>query len=150
MKETYNLSELSVMCDLSTRTLRNYLNQGLLKGNKIDGVWTFTLEDIEQFLKEPFVKESIRIKRNSRVLYFLSDRNRKNDQTCTIIDRQVSLSKGNELSDFFCRQMSEAEGVEFSYDFANGSCRIILIGDHDQITRIMKAYYDSQSGLQAE
>ncbi|MBQ3295848.1 MAG: helix-turn-helix domain-containing protein [Erysipelotrichaceae bacterium] len=144
MKETYNLNEISVMCDLSTRTLRNYLNQGLLKGNKIDGAWAFTLQDIEQFLKEPFVKESIRIKRNSKVLYFLADRDRKNDQSCTIIDRKVTVTQGNELSDFFCELMKEAEGVEFSYDYSKGNCRIILTGDHDQIRKIMKAYYDSR------
>ena len=32
MDGTYNLNELSLMSGFTTRTLRTYLNQGLLKG----------------------------------------------------------------------------------------------------------------------
>ena len=144
MKEAYNLNEIAMMCDLSTRTLRNYLNQGFLKGNKIDGTWTFTIEDIEQFLSEPFVKESIRIKRNSRVMDFLAERNKEDDQICVVLDRTLSVKKGNELSAFFCEQMKDVSGVEFSYDYSKGKCRIILCGQHDQVEKIMKAYYENK------
>ena len=144
MKETYNLNEIAMMCDLSTRTLRNYLNQGFLKGNKIDGIWTFTIEDIEQFLSEPFVKESIRIKRNSRVMDFLAERNKEDDQICVVLDRTLSVKKGNELSAFFCEQMKDVSGVEFSYDYSKGKCRIILCGKDDQVEKIMKAYYENK------
>ena len=144
MKEAYNLNEIAMMCDLSTRTLRNYLNQGFLKGNKIDGTWTFTIEDIEQFLSEPFVKESIRIKRNSRVMDFLAERNKEDDQICVVLDRTLSVKKGNELSAFFCEQMKDVPGVEFSYDYSKGTFRIILCGKDDQVEKIMKAYYENK------
>ena len=35
--ETYNLNDLAMMTGFTTRTLRNYLNQGLLEGEKEPG-----------------------------------------------------------------------------------------------------------------
>ena len=36
--EKYNLNDLAMMTGFTTRTLRNYLNQGLLEGEKENGV----------------------------------------------------------------------------------------------------------------
>ena len=65
--EKYNLNDLAMMTGFTTRTLRNYLNQGLLEGEKENGVWQFTPEQLDRFFSEPFVKEGLRIKRSSAV-----------------------------------------------------------------------------------
>jgi DNA-binding transcriptional MerR regulator len=49
MKEFFTIDDLSTITMLSTRTLRNYITQGFLDGEKIDGAWRFTSEDIETF-----------------------------------------------------------------------------------------------------
>ena len=43
----YNLNEVAMITGLTTRTLRNYLKLCLLKGEKIDGNWSFTEEELD-------------------------------------------------------------------------------------------------------
>ena len=142
MDGRYNLNDLAMMTGFTTRTLRNYMNQGLLGGEKINGVWQFTAEDVEKFFAEPFVKEGIRIKRSGVVFDFLADRRRKNGRTCVILDIPASMKKGNEISAFFCDRMNEAEDVVFTFDWDKGMCRVILSGAAEQIEKIMKAYHE--------
>lgn len=46
MEKNYTLNELAMITGLTTRTLRNYLKMNILNGEKIDGIWTFTEEDL--------------------------------------------------------------------------------------------------------
>ena len=144
MNGIYNLNELAMMTGFTTRTLRNYLTQGLLKGAKNNGTWQFTAEDVEDFFNEPFVKESLRIKRNSNVYDFLADMRKKTARTCVILDIPATLSKGNAISAFFCEQMNNASDVVFTYDWNKGNSRVILSGAEDQIAKMLKAYYDNR------
>ena len=98
----YNLNEVAMMSGLTTRTLRNYLTQGILKGNKIDGVWRFTFEELEDFFADPYAKEGMRIKRSSAVFDFLADRKKKEGRTCVVLDKPVSRKEGDRISAFFC------------------------------------------------
>ena len=141
MDRTYDLNELAMMSGLTTRTLRNYLNMGLLEGNKVNGVWQFTVEDIERFFAEPFVKEGMRSKRSSVVFDFLADRKKKDARTCVILDRPASVGEGSNLSAFFCKQMETARDVQFNYLWDNGHIRVILSGAEKEVGRILQAYY---------
>lgn len=145
MEGYYNLNELSLMSGFTTRTLRNYLNQGLLKGEKTDGAWRFCAEEVDRFFSEPFVKEGLRIKQSAVVFDFLADRNRKSGRACVMLDLPASLSAGRSISDLFCEQMSRAADVVFKFDWDNGVCRVILSGAEDQVAAIMKAFYDAKS-----
>ncbi len=142
--KTYDLNEVATMSGLSTRTLRNYLSQGFLKGDKTDGTWRFTVEDIERFFAEPFVKESLRIKRTAAVFDFLADRKKETEQTCVILDIPSSLKKGNEIAEFFCRQIENVSGIDFRYDRDGGCGRIILYGAAESVATLMKAYYSTE------
>ena len=144
MNGIYNLNELAMMTGFTTRTLRNYLTQGLLKGAKNNGAWQFTAEDVEDFFNQPFVKESLRIKRNSIVYDFLADYRKKTARTCAVLDIPASMIKGNKISAFFCEQMKNASDTVFTYDWSKGCCRVILSGAEDQIAAILKAYYDQR------
>ena len=141
MDRTYSLNDLAEMTGFTTRTLRNYLNQGLLKGEKQNGVWQFTAEDIDRFFREPFVKEGLRIKRSSQVFDFMAERKRKDARTCVILDLPASLTKANAISAFFCEKVDEAEDARFTFDFAGGYCRVILTGAAEPVAEIVKAYY---------
>ncbi len=146
MDGKYNLNDLALMTGFTTRTLRNYLNQGLLNGEKTDGMWQFSAEDVDRFFSEPFVKEGLRIKRSSLVFDFMSDRNKKQARSCVILDVPASRKKGDEISSFFCDRMSEASDVRFTYGWDNGLCRVILAGAAGSVEAIVKAYYDMAFG----
>ena len=141
MDRNYNLNEIAMMTGFSTRTLRNYLNQGLLKGEKVDGVWQFTAEEIDRFFAEPFVKEGLRIKRNGIVFDFLADRSKKAKRACMILDIPVSLKESKTLSDFFCKQMETVSDAVFTFDWSDGNARIILSGAEKSVAKIMEAYH---------
>ena len=141
MDKKYNLNDLALMTGFTTRTLRNYLNQGILNGEKANGMWQFTAEEIERFFQEPFVKEGLRIKRSSAVFDFLADRNKKQERSCMILDIPASAKKGNDISKFFCDKMNDVEDVVFNYGWDNGICRVILSGAADPVANILKAYY---------
>ena len=47
-ERTYDLNELAQMTGFTTRTLRTYLKQGLLHGEKVGGVWRFTPEELDK------------------------------------------------------------------------------------------------------
>lgn len=144
MDGKYNLNDLAMMTGFTTRTLRNYLNQGLLRGEKTNGVWQFTAEELDRFFREPFVKEGLRIKRNSAVFDFMADRHKKAARSCVILDIPATVKKGNEISAFFCDRMNSAVDATFSYGWDSGLCRVILTGAADSLEEIMKAYYGTE------
>ena len=98
--ESYNIKELAMMTDLTTRTLRNYLRSGLLNGDKIDGMWQFTAENISDFISNPIVKPSIQAKNKAIVFDFLADDHKKEDSICTILDLHVSAAEADKISAF--------------------------------------------------
>ena len=142
--ETYNLNDLAMMTGFTTRTLRNYLNQGLLEGEKENGVWQFTPEQLDRFFSEPFVKEGLRIKRSSAVFDFLAEKDRKAARTCVVLDFPADRRKGDVISAFFCRELQKASDLSFSYGWDKGFARVILTGAADAVEKILKAYYSME------
>jgi len=140
MEEKYSLNDLALMTGFTTRTLRNYLNQGLLNGEKHNGMWRFTAAEIDRFLREPFVKEGLRIKHNSTIFDFVANRNKTQERSCVILDIPASVKKGEKISEFFCNKMEDVKDVIFRYDWNNGICRIILSGAAGPVAEIMKVY----------
>lgn len=47
LQKLYSVEEIAQMTSVTTRTIRNYLRNGILKGRKIGGQWRFSLEDID-------------------------------------------------------------------------------------------------------
>ena len=143
MENTYTLNDLAMMTGFTTRTLRNYLAQGFLHGEKENGVWQFTLKEVDAFFSEPFVKEGLRIKRNSVVFDFLANRGKKGNRACVILDIPVSVEKGNAVAAFFCEQMKNAHDAVFTFDWDRGNARVILSGAEDQVMKITEAYREA-------
>lgn len=72
-EKTYSLHDMAEFTGLTERTLRNYLNQGLLRGEKRDGAWRFTAQQLAELLRNPTVRPSIQAKAASYVYDFLLD-----------------------------------------------------------------------------
>ena len=140
MDGNYSLNDLALMTGFTTRTLRNYLNNGLLNGEKKDGMWRFTAEEIDRFFGAPFVKEGLQIKRSSVVFDFMAQKSKKQERSCVILDIPASVKKGNAISAFFCDRISHSEDIVFNYGWDNGICRVILSGAADSVAQIMQAY----------
>lgn len=63
----YVINQVVMFTGLTDRTIRNYISSGILQGEKINGVWCFTPEQVEAFISHPSVRPSILAKNNGLV-----------------------------------------------------------------------------------
>ena len=138
----YTLGHISQFTGLTDRTLRNYLTMGLLKGEKINGIWHFTSEEVEDFISNPTVKPSILAKNNAIVYDFMLDDDKNTDECCILLD----LPKDNrkEIIEFFCYSINNGEfqNLKFSlYAPEKKPIRIILKGDTLQVLKLVNSFY---------
>ncbi|MBQ3559672.1 MAG: helix-turn-helix domain-containing protein [Agathobacter sp.] len=82
----YVINHVVMFTGLTDRTIRNYISSGILQGEKINGLWHFTPEQVEEFVSHPAVRPSILAKNNGIVYYFLLDDKKKNSEICLILD----------------------------------------------------------------
>ena len=139
----YTMNNIAMMTGFTTRTLRNYLRQGLLQGEKVDGVWRFTEEEYEAFLTHPAVKPGIRAKQNAIVNDFLLLNAKKENRTCVILDICTEREDAKRAAEFFCERIKEQEDEElqFGMEWHKKNMRIILSGSETAVKEIMKCYY---------
>ena len=52
MNEYYTINDIATMTGLTTRTVRNYIKLGLLDGEKMDGIWQFSIEAVSAFMAD--------------------------------------------------------------------------------------------------
>lgn len=133
----YTIGDLVVMTGLTDRTIRSYIASGILQGDKQDGRWRFTVEQVESFLLHPAVRPSILAKQNAEVYDFLLDRKKTSRKACIILD--LPDSDPEKVSQYFCRRITEGEGrdLRFFFDRNHGIPRVILRGDPNDLLRLM-------------
>ena len=142
MSKRFNLNQLAEITGFTTRTLRNYLRQGLLEGEKIDGNWSFTEEELGSFLSDSFVKQALESKRNAIVHDFLADTDKKQNSICLILDCPVSNEEAMENADFFCKMINEkVSDVQFVFRNERHMARYILRGSEDSVLSLVKEFY---------
>ena len=144
MNEYYTINDVAAMTGLTTRTVRNYIKLGMLDGEKVNGVWKFTSENLSAFLADKNVQPSIQAKRNGVVFDFLANKHKKVNEICTILDFPVSEEEAMEISGFFCKEANAPDvyNMSFNFSYSNGLARVILKGTEDFVTEVMKKFYD--------
>lgn len=138
----YTINQLAMMTGFTTRTLRNYIKMGILVGDKEDGIWKFSTEDLEKFISDPNVASSLKSKKNAQVFDFLTNDTKKENHICTIMDLYIEDEEFKEVSEFFCRVMNsgKVQCTQYSMQRKGNNVRIILTGPEDVITSIMDQY----------
>lgn len=139
----YNLNQVAMFTGLTTRTLRNHLKQGLLKGEKIDGNWRFTEEELGEYIADKSVKQAILAKQHAVVYDFLTEPFKKENRICIIMDFPVSGDEALRIAQFFGNEINDhGSDIEFRYINERNFARFILSGSEDQVHDLMQAYYD--------
>lgn len=144
MEKYYTLNQVAMMTGLTTRTLRNYIKVNTLNGEKIDGVWKFTSEEIEEFVSNPNVKPSILAKNKSIIFDFLGETDKKLNELCVILDLHVDEDEAEGISSFFCDEISKNETgtVKFMFEKNRKNSRVILSGYEDIVMHLLNTYYN--------
>lgn len=141
----YLINHLVLFTGLSDRTIRNYIASGILQGEKINGLWHFTPEQVEGFICDPAVRPSILAKNNAIIYDFLLDDGKKDCETCMILDLPGEDRKA--LSEYFCYRISNEDfhHVQFSFDGAGNVPRVILKGNMAEVLRLVNGYAQEHS-----
>ena len=147
MKEYYTINEVAVMTGFTTRSLRLFIQQGFLEGEKIDGKWSFTVEQLEAFISNPNIKAGIKSNNNALVYDLLADFEKSESKTCIILDIHISSNEEfEEISTFFCTAMSDenVSASKMKLERQNNSVRLIISGPEDFIADVMKKWYEKK------
>ena len=143
MKDFYTVDDIALILRVTTRTVRNYLKDGSLKGRKIGGGWRFTEDDFMKFLSSAGIVEKIKDDTKQDVIDFLDGLNTDMSgeiQICTIIDVYRSVKAVEELRNALMR-LTDAHGkyhFSFTYTEAEGRARFTLFGTVEYIAQAME------------
>lgn len=137
----YTISHVTLITGLTDRTIRSYIASGILEGEKINGLWHFTPEQVEAFLCHPAVRPSILAKQNGIIYDFLLDTKKKTQEACVILDLPGVDEK--ETAEFFCYSISNGsfQNIRFSFDSIQQTPRVILRGDTGEVMELVNQYY---------
>ena len=140
-KEFYTINEIAKMTGFTTRSLRNYIQDGLLNGEKIDGIWQFTAADFEEFIKDPNVAPGIKTKNNHVVFDFLSDEGKIENQICSILDLSMSAAEMKEFNEYFCGAMENCSRAQYKMKCHEKKMRAIISGPEDFVVDTIDGWY---------
>ncbi len=140
-QELYTINHVSLITGLTTRTLRTYITMNLLQGEKINGLWHFTPNQVDAFIRHPKVLPSIQAKHNAIVYDFLMDNKKTVPGACMVLDLPGIDKK--KAADFFCHQITNGgyTGIRFSFSCLKESPRVILNGHPEDILGLIQEYY---------
>ena len=123
MEKLFTVEDIANMTSMTTRTIRNYLKEGILKGRKIGGQWRFTEEDIKNLMDNGTYGEEFKSKIRQDLLDFIDGVNTFADnigeiQACSIIDlyqeEEVVKPKIDKLMEFI-NSHNETQGNWMSF-----------------------------------
>ena len=145
MKELFTINDLAMMTSLSTRTLRNYIADGLLVGDKSSGVWQFTAEQVTDFVTSKTASPSIHAKKKAIVYDFLSSKPDENGKMCVVLD--IGEEQAGKAVSMLCASISKIEPsreLRFSSEKAGKGNRIILSGSEADVMGLLNRYYSER------
>ena len=138
----YLINHLTLFTGLSDRTIRNHIAAGFLQGEKINGLWHFTPEQVDEFLRHPAVRPGILAKNNAVVYDFLADGKKTEPSGCFILD--LPGEDIRECTEFFCYEIAQGNfhDFRFSMDSVGGTPRLILRGPTEQVLPLLHRYFN--------
>ncbi len=136
----YTVEDVAKITGLTTRTIRNYLKDGRLKGLKVGAQWRFTEQNIKDLFEEQGVSDSMKEAKNQLVADFLHE---KRAETPRILHHLISLvlrARGQTLCEpvlELVNVLQDKGEIEFSFQYLNGRARFIIMGDPKLVQRVL-------------
>lgn len=109
-----------------------------LKGEKVNGEWQFSTEQIENFFSNPNIKQGLVSKANSVVYDFLLNQDSDENKMCSILNLNLNNEEANMLSEKICSIINNSgKQVEFKFMKTNKNVKIILSGEKDFVKELL-------------
>lgn len=139
----YTVDEVAQMTRLTSRTIRNYIKSGLLRGKKVGGQWRFSQGDVENLMSSSTAAAKMSSANRRDVLNFLDKAAPHPAQVCAIADLPLSQSAAEELAQKICKIASQtaSENIRFHYEYieAEQTARFTVFGTPDFVAAVMEA-----------
>ncbi len=143
MEKLYTVENIAQMTGLTSRTIRNYIADGRLRGRKIGSQWRFTEADVEALFSQREAAAQMSEKRASIVEDFMKPQSRTGITTCSIIDYPAASS---EAASAVCALLNDYIsaagdcGVELAYEYMEEISvgRFIIAGPADHVSKLVK------------
>lgn len=146
LERLYTLEEIAKITSLTTKTVRNHLRTGTLRGRKIGGQWRFTASDIREMMSQEGVTSESDKEQKQTVIDFLEGCNPDVEgevQICTIMDlylpKEAAEQKNGEL-----RTLIDAEKdgtriiLQYHYADTEQKARFLLFAPPMLVGKIME------------
>ncbi|NLV88914.1 MAG: helix-turn-helix domain-containing protein [Tissierellia bacterium] len=142
-KKLYTVEDVARMTGLTSRTIRNYLKDGKLKGKKIGVQWRFTEEDINELFEDKDFYDSVEVTKNQIVIDFINNEEVNEISICAIIDypcKDVAI-----MEDLY-KKVSQVVNVyikkgikKFSYLYQENhkKARFIITGEINCVQKVL-------------
>lgn len=143
MDKFYSVEEVALMTGLTSRTIRTYIKEGVLRGKKVGVQWRFTEEEVKELFKDKQVERQVADAKNQLVVDFLNKRQGKDNRSCMIVDCPVmSETVEVELRDKLMEFINNYEwGAEFQFSYQlfeeENTARFIISGALKEISKVI-------------
>ena len=147
-EKLYTVEDIARMTSFTSRTIRNYLKNGTLRGRKIGGQWRFTMENIKQLFRDSGFLSDFSGSNKRQVNNFINGVDvgiRGDVQVCTVIDCQCENTKaGQRMYEKLVKVINSREKgsppAKFNYEFSekDRKARFTLFGDPDYIVQTLR------------
>ncbi|SCG82573.1 hypothetical protein DW1_0966 [Proteiniborus sp. DW1] len=142
-QKLYTVDDIAMMTGLTSRTIRNYLKDGKLKGKKIGAQWRFTEEDISALFTDKSFENEVTVSKNKMVIDFLEAKEQSKVSICSIVDYPC---RDRKVVENICQEMIEQvnsyknkDEIKFSYQYLKeeGKARFIVIGIPEKVIELL-------------
>ena len=145
-EKLYTVEDIAKMTSFTSRTIRNYLKDGSLQGQKIGGQWRFTMENIKRLFKNSVFAGDLSNNNKRQILGFIDGVNadiQDKIQVCTVVDCYCENSKAGQqiyekLVNVINSRGDDSPRAKFNYEFAENKARFTLFGDPDYIIKTLQ------------
>lgn len=146
-QKLYTVADVAELTGLTSRTIRNYLKDGTLRGRKIGVQWRFTEEDINRLFSEVDGEGQKVIQIEDVISAFLKDTQKQQTEGCLLLDIPLLEREGRGHGKQQFMELAEQAGGELiavCEEMEEGRIlRIALQGDTQKIQEFaarMKEY----------
>lgn len=136
-EKLYTVADVAQVTGMTSRTIRNYLKDGTLTGQKIGVQWRFTEDEIKKLFSRQMPGQSSPLQ---IVRGFLGERDRKESAFCALLDFPgISEMEGLELYRNLQEQSREGiSSMSYEYHDQGQLLRIAISGDTEAVMSLLE------------
>lgn len=137
-QKLYTVADVAELTGLTSRTIRNYLKDGTLRGKKIGVQWRFTEEDINRLFFEVDTKGERILKPEDIISDFMNSEGRQNTECCFAWDIPFGEDEEEVILNEAKKMMSAKRDMAFAWEIRKEQrvLRIAALGTLDKMEEL--------------